>query len=214
MTEPTDAPRRPVRRTQEERRRETREKLLAAAIDVLMRSGYNRLTLKEVASAAGLSNGALMHHFTTKAELVVAATAVVYDEAILRGKHLASQPDAVKKPIEGFIGDCLSVYFDWPFIAALEAIVVARTDPELLERILPVMQHYRQSTNDVWLAVFRQAGLSARDARHLLNLTLNLVRGMAVNRMWQADDATYRGLIKEWVAMATERYLRKDAAKA
>ena len=204
--QPQSATALPARRKQEDRTREAKEKLLTATIDVFMRSGYSGLTTKEVARTAGLSNGALMHHYANKAELVVAATAAIYDEAIVRGQRVARSAEAGRKPIEGFIADCLSVYFDWPFIAALEAIVAARTDPELMARILPVMDHYRQSTNALWLDVFRDAGLTPKEARLVLNLTLNMIRGMAVNRMWQQDESHYRAYLKDWVKLVHERY--------
>ncbi|WP_420225458.1 TetR/AcrR family transcriptional regulator [Pigmentiphaga litoralis] len=204
--QPQSATALPARRKQEDRTREAKEKLLTATIDVFMRSGYSGLTTKEVARTAGLSNGALMHHYANKAELVVAATAAIYDEAIIRGQRVARSVEAGRKPIEGFIADCLSVYFDWPFIAALEAIVAARTDPELMARILPVMDHYRTSTNALWLDVFRDAGLTPKEARLVLNLTLNMIRGMAVNRMWQQDESHYRAYLKDWVKLVHERY--------
>src|SRR5262249_22325345 len=131
------APARPPRRSQEDRSRSAKEKLLRATIEVLVRDGYGGLTMKEVARQAHLSSGALMHHYTHKGERVVAATAAIYEEAIVRGQGVAQTADAVKAPVEGFISDCLSVYFEWPFLAAIEIIVVARTDPELMERMLP-----------------------------------------------------------------------------
>jgi len=204
----------PARRTQEDRSRDAKERLLGATIDVLMRRGYNGLTTKEVAKTAGLSNGALMHHYASKAELVMAATAAVYDECIVRGQRIARTAEAVKKPIEGFISDSLSVYFDWPFIAALEVIMVARTDPELMERIIPVMDNYRQTTNALWLEVFRKAGYTPKQARTILNLTLNMTRGMAVNRMWQHDDKHYHAFLKEWVKIVDEQFPPKSKARA
>lgn len=189
----------PARRTQEDRSREAKDKLLKATIDVLMRQGYSRLTTKEVAATAGLSNGALVHHYASKAELVIAATASVYDECIERGQRVARSPEATQNPIEGFITDCLSVYFDWPYLAAIEIIVAARTDPELMERIIPVMQNYRNTTNTVWLKVFREAGYTPTQAKTILNLTLNMIRGMAVHRLWQTDTSYFDTYLKEWV---------------
>ncbi|MFJ3046023.1 TetR/AcrR family transcriptional regulator [Herbaspirillum chlorophenolicum] len=191
----------PPRRTQNDRTREARDRLLTAAIEVLMEKGYAGLTTKEVATRSGLSNGALMHHFNSKAELVVAATAAVFDVSIERGQRVAKSKQAVKDPIEGFIADSLSVYFDWPFIAALEVIIVARTDVDLMEKILPVMQNYRNTTNELWLKVFREAGISNKQATSILNLTLNLVRGMAINRLWRHDDSYYKQILKEWVKL-------------
>ena len=191
------------RRRQKDRSRDAQERLLAATIDILMTRGYAGLTTKEVAKSSGLSNGALVHHFATKAELVVAATASVYEAAIQRGQRVAKSPEASQRPIEGFITDCLSVYFDWPFLVALEIIVLARTDEALRERILPVMDHYRRTTNELWLKVFEDAGMSPAQSWTVLNLTLNLIRGMAVNRMWSHDDKYYETCLSEWVNLVT-----------
>lgn len=187
-----------TRRKQETRTREARDKLLAATIEVLMRRGYAGLTTKEVAAVAQLSNGALMHHFATKAELVVAATEAVYTVALERGARTANSPHAQRHPIEGFIDDALDVYLDWPFLVALEVIIVARTDAALMASITPVMERYRQLTNERWLKVFVAAGMTRKDAQRVLDLTLNVVRGMAVNQLWHADKAYCHEQIAEW----------------
>ncbi|MFC4929667.1 TetR/AcrR family transcriptional regulator [Massilia sp. GCM10023247] len=189
------------RRSQEDRSREARERLLAAAIDVLIRKGYGGLTTKEVASCAQMSNGALMHHFASKEELLVAATAAVYQAAAVRGQKRANTAEAAKAPIEGFVTDCLSIYFDWPFTAALEVVMVARTDPALMARLLPVMQEYRQTVNGIWLKTFVEAGMRPERAETVLNLTLNLIRGMAVNSLWGRDDKLYERQLEEWIAL-------------
>src|SRR3954451_24682385 len=51
----------------------TRSALLDAAVDCLVRDGYASLTTNEVARRAGVSRGAQLHHFATKAELLSAA---------------------------------------------------------------------------------------------------------------------------------------------
>ncbi len=193
---------RPPRRRQEDRTRVAKERLLQATIEVLVREGYGGLTMKEVAKQSGLSSGALMHHYTNKGELVVAATAMIYEEAIVRGQRSAQSPGAARAPVEGFIADCLSVYFEWPFLAAIEIIVVARTDPELMERMLPVMERYRVTCDAIWLAVFKKAGVPAKQAKLALNLSLNIVRGMAINRLWRHDEAYYKAYLKEWTGIA------------
>lgn len=205
----TRPPAKPARRSQEDRSRTTKDKLLQATIDVLLRDGYSGLTMKEVAKASGVSNGALMHHYASKAELVVEATAMVYEEAIVRGQRTAQTAGSTDKLIEGFISDCMSIYFDWPFLAALECIVVARTDPDLMSRILPVMERYRVTCDDIWMDVFKKAGVPAKRARVLLNLSLNLVRGMGLNRMWRHDDLHYKAYLKDWVAIANEQLQAK-----
>lgn len=69
MTSVTEAPRPP--RRQEERRAETRAKLLRAAGRVFAKRGYHAATLDEVAKTAGLSKGSVYYNFGSKDELFV-----------------------------------------------------------------------------------------------------------------------------------------------
>src|ERR1041385_1513309 len=62
-----------TRRTQEERSAATRARLLDATIACLSDLGYSRTTTTEIADRAGVSRGAQLHHFPTKAELVTTA---------------------------------------------------------------------------------------------------------------------------------------------
>ena len=68
------------------------------------------------------------------------------------------------------------------------------------------MEQYRATTNQLWLQVFRKAGLNSADAKTVLNLTLNIVRGMAVNRLWQKDEKNYRAFLKNWVGIVQGQF--------
>jgi AcrR family transcriptional regulator len=230
MTEPTSKPKRAntpaakdnqvvptlqtakkrARRSQESRTLEAREKLLNATIEVLLECGYNKLSTKEVATRAGLSNGALVHHFRSKSELVVAATAAVFDEAILRARQSAQRPGAQKDPINGFISHCVSLYFDWPFVATLEVAIVARTEPELMSEIRPVVQNYRRLADEAWAEVLTSVGITRAKADQLLAMTVNVVRGMATGDIWSAEPAKHKVALSEWASFAKKMYL-KDA---
>jgi AcrR family transcriptional regulator len=63
----------PVSRTpQHERRARTRAALLRAAGSVFAEQGFHQATLEAVAAAAGVSKGALYHHFPSKEQLFLA----------------------------------------------------------------------------------------------------------------------------------------------
>lgn len=59
-------------RTQAQRRAATRAELLAAAERVIAEHGYDAGSLAAIAEAAGVSKGALYHHFQSKDELLLA----------------------------------------------------------------------------------------------------------------------------------------------
>lgn len=58
------------RRTQADRRTQSRNALLEAAAQGISQNGYNRLSLHDVSRRAGYSRGALYHQFAGKDELV------------------------------------------------------------------------------------------------------------------------------------------------
>ena len=60
-------------RTQQERSRVTQQRLLDATVDCLVEHGWAGTTTTLIAERAGVSRGAQLHHYPTKAALVLAA---------------------------------------------------------------------------------------------------------------------------------------------
>jgi AcrR family transcriptional regulator len=61
-----------TRRTQAERAAETREALIAAARPLFAAQGFGEVALETIVRAAGVTRGALYHHFADKTELFAA----------------------------------------------------------------------------------------------------------------------------------------------
>src|SRR6476661_4460498 len=78
-------------RTQQQRRDETRRALLDAAVESLIDVGCARTTTLEVQRRANVSRGALLHHFPSKAELMVAAVDHLAEMRARELKQLAGQ---------------------------------------------------------------------------------------------------------------------------
>src|SRR5204862_515650 len=80
-----------VPRTQQQRRDETRRALLDAAVESLIEVGFARTTTLEVQRRAEVSRGAFLHHFTSKAELLVAAIAHLAEMRAIELKQLSAE---------------------------------------------------------------------------------------------------------------------------
>lgn len=63
------------RRTQAERTRASKEKIIHAAMDLFAQQGYRGATLAEIAKAANLTEPGLLHHFPSKNHLLMAVLA-------------------------------------------------------------------------------------------------------------------------------------------
>jgi hypothetical protein len=120
------------------------------------------------------------------------------DCAAVLGRQRAEAAAQAREPLREFIADLRTIYFDWPFLAATEVLVTARTAPELMASLKPVLERFHAGMKAVWLEAFVAAGYEPGRAETLLALTLNLIRGMAINRIWQHDQASYERLIEDW----------------
>src|SRR3954469_18119150 len=117
--------------TQAERTASTRTRLLDAALDVLTEQGYAATTTVEVAKRAGVSRGAQLHHFPTKAELLAAAVEHLYARRRQECRPaVTAMPDGVDR-IDTAVDLLWSMFSGPTFPAWLELQVAARTDAEL-----------------------------------------------------------------------------------
>ncbi len=55
---------------QQQKSRETKEKIFQAAKRILQKKGYEELSIKNICEEAGVSNGSFYHHFKTKDDLL------------------------------------------------------------------------------------------------------------------------------------------------
>ena len=55
---------------QQQKSRETKEKIFQAAKRILQKKGYEELSIKNICEEAGVSNGSFYHHFRTKNDLL------------------------------------------------------------------------------------------------------------------------------------------------
>src|SRR5439155_24817595 len=116
------------RRTPAERRAETPGRRLDATLACLSELGYAGTTTTEIVRRAGVSRGAQVHHFPTKAELVVAAVEHLFAR---RHEEFRAAFAERERTLDAAL-DLLWEMFQGPtFDAWLELVVAGRTDPEL-----------------------------------------------------------------------------------
>jgi AcrR family transcriptional regulator len=82
-----------TRRTQAERRETTRAALLAAARELFAERGFADTGREDIAERAGVTRGALYHHFESKAAVAVAVLDALNDELVERVVAAASTTD-------------------------------------------------------------------------------------------------------------------------
>jgi TetR/AcrR family transcriptional repressor of bet genes len=160
-----------------------RERILAAAIDVLKSDGYAGLTLAKVASRAGESKPLVAYHYGSKQGLVQAAgrsIAEMITEEVLDGIDGASTVEAVVRGVDAGVERVLDedervarIYFD---LAAVSVV-----DPEIRGTISEVNEQWREVL--VRLLTEASDGLTPARARVLTVMVISGLQGMTLERI-------------------------------
>ncbi|MFI9642877.1 TetR/AcrR family transcriptional regulator [Micromonospora sp. NPDC051925] len=182
---------------QQERSRATQARLLEATVDCLVRYGWSGTTTTVVAAHAGVSRGAQLHHYPTKAALVTAAVAHLAER---RAEELRAEAEALPVGPQRLdrVIDLLGVAFTGPlFVAALELWVAARTDPELRGALVPLEARVGREMHRLTVALLdvdeRRPGV-----REAVQATLDLLRGLGVANLLNDDSARRTALLHTW----------------
>ncbi|MFI5317736.1 MAG: TetR/AcrR family transcriptional regulator [Myxococcota bacterium] len=197
-------PRVPGRRTQEERSASTRERLLDATIESLVELGYAGTSTTAVCARAGLSRGAQLHHFPTKADLVIGAVARL---AKRRAAELLAEVPRGGSPDERLASalDAIWASFSGPlFAAALELWVASRADRELRQSLVRFEREVGRAMSRLFGELAGPDSERASDFAALLELTFHVMRGMALQRILRGDDTERRRLFEIWKQLVSE----------
>lgn len=202
------------RRTQAERTGETRRKILDAAVRLLGERGYAGLRTTDVAAAAGVSKGAQTHHFPSKDALVVAVIEHVFQRATEQARQRAHRTMSVDQALRALIADGQEFFFSELFLIALDLAIQGRTQASMENAFTKISAATRLPVEAHWRDALVASGVPAALADDLLWLTLSIVRGVAIRRLWQQDPPRFRRLFDLWREMVLghlERVGRESA---
>ena len=109
-------------------------RLLHAAAEVFAEKGYERAGVAEIARRAGVTTGAIYSRYGGKAELLLEAVDHHVPDSI---DNILNGGSAVSSPTEvlSSLGDHLLDPLDGGHALFLEAVVAARRDPDLADRL-------------------------------------------------------------------------------
>jgi AcrR family transcriptional regulator len=176
----------------------TRDQIAEAAIKCFVEHGYANTTTPLIARKAGLSRGAMLHHFPSKQAVV--RVAVEY----LHAKRLRAFRKAVSKPFtrgEDHVHLAVQAYWQHVrhplFVAFFELTVAARTDRELADVLRPAQAEFERE----WFAMAREVFPEWRESsieKFVLGLDLSrhLLEGMAINIMVNQESARERRVLR------------------
>jgi AcrR family transcriptional regulator len=181
---------------QQQRSRATQQRLLDATIDCLVKHGWSGTTTTLVAETAGVSRGAQLHHYPTKAALVLAAVEHLTHK---RAEEIRAEAGGGSHRVEHVL-ELLEASFTGPmFQAALEVWVAARTDDALRDALVPLEATIGR---ELYRLTVDMLGADDRrpEVRDAIQATLELLRGLGVASLLSDDSVRRQAVLASWSA--------------
>ncbi len=198
----------PSRRSQAERSLTTRHLALEATLEGLAEVGHERISTSLIAEKAKISRGALTHQFPTRQDLFVAALRHLNEDWERLSPVGYPPQDRVMTLAELAVPLWESMFSDRRYIASVELMLAARQDNDLGRMLRAEMSRWLKIRDRKLLELL---GHDENDeaAKHRLHLTLSALRGIAVHRSFDQDDALAPQLVALWVQILSQSDLCK-----
>lgn len=188
-----------VRRTRAEMQA-TRASLLATARKVLAEHGYADTSMDDLTAQAGLTRGALYHHFGDKRGLLAAVVAQIDDEMDAR---LQAISDGAEDAWQGFRQRC-HAYLQMALEPEIQRIVLRDARAVLGGASPDSQRHCLQSMQGLIAALMAQGTVTPADPQALASL---IYGSLAEAAFWIAEGANGAARLAQ-AAVALDLLLR------
>ena len=160
----------------------TRTLILDAAVRCFYEQGYANTATESIAAEAGVSRGAMLHHFPTRFELIRATVEHLSKQRLelFEVQETEAQRGAVYTRVEEGI-DAYWRQLNTPvFVVFQELMIAARTDKDLEKVLKPALEAFEVARYETAKRIFPDLALSEAFSRTNY-LTRFLLEGMAVS---------------------------------
>ena len=161
----------------------TRSLIIESAIKCFVELGYARTTTAMIAEKAGLSRGAMLHHFPSKMDIVRASVEYLhakrlraFRKAMTKG---SADADHVRMGVEGYWGHVKHPLF----VAFFELAVAARTDKELAAILRPAQESFEREWYQTSLELFPEWHRKGENFELGFGLSRYVLEGMAISSL-------------------------------
>ena len=182
----------PVRRSHAERTARTRARVLAAVVDSIAEVGFQRTTATEIARRAGVTWGAVQHHFGGKDGLLVAVVEHSFNLFAERLDDVSGEGETLEKRAALFVDRAWEHFRSRLYRSTLEILLgyLGRED-------LPEQPDWRgqmfRAWDRIWMELFGDAPISRRRHFVLQHYTISTLSGLASTLMLEGGEVRLRG---------------------
>lgn len=198
------------RRTQQQRREETRAKLIQAAIDIIRDQGAAHLTTAKVAKAAGMTRGAIQYHFENPKdmlrEVIIVVVGFLSDQ--LEAENLSDMGKTAR--LSRVVDLYWHGYRSSTYEVFIEIAVHGRLDPEFGQIVADALKVLEKERDEQWLRLFADFPQSDQAKLEWRSHLLVILRGLALRQMFSETPEQVDGIYE----YAKETYIADICRRA
>jgi AcrR family transcriptional regulator len=198
---------------QQERSRQTQMRVTQATIECILVKGIRDTSTVDIARQAGVSRGALLHQYPSKALLMQAALEDLLHREVESVRNMAMEVKAGKLNFDSLLEAFFEHFKGDMYMVTLEYLTNARTDPAIMEVLIPLAKKFNNSLEQIWEQLVANSEQSSPQNRVALNATLCMMRGMGAQSIWRDDPKLYRDMLVFWKKTLLELGFSAPTAK-
>ncbi|MCB1367401.1 MAG: TetR/AcrR family transcriptional regulator [Rhodobacteraceae bacterium] len=195
----------------------TKARIITAVIACLDEVGYSETSINRVQTTAGVSRGALTHHFPSKEAMMVETLERLLDP-VRGGTHA---PDAIGQATgrgDGIAADMARLWSKvlntGPGRALVEILVAARTDAALSARIQPSLTAYNDQINVNIHSLYQSPTGDADDIKVLWTICRTFLRGLHLQARFEDNPRQIQRLLERFARIMEPHMTARSQTKA
>ena len=185
-----------------------KRRICAAVVSCLDEFGYAEASINRIQARAGVSRGALTHHFPTK-QALVAETAMRLLQAALKPIQM---PRGAAMPAEALLKESWRKVVNTPEGRAfVEIIVACRTDRALYHVLADDLHAWNEESALSASKLYRGSGPDEDDAALLWSICRTFIRGLVIHERFVSDPAHLARMMDRFAGIMSAHLLLREA---
>ncbi len=187
--------------------------IMQAAVECLIELGYTKATTSLIAEYAGVSRGAMMHHYPSRMSVITAVVGYLHDLRLKEYRELMSGIDNPSGALtQEIIKESVTAAWDYvnlpSFVAYQELLAASRTDEELKEIMAPVEKDFEKQFLKLVRGIFphwANTDPTVLEAAH--DMVQFLMKGMSLSHMSMRREARSQKVMEYLTLVLQQMYL-------
>jgi AcrR family transcriptional regulator len=190
-----------------------REKICRAVAECLVRDGYADTSISRVAAHAGVSKGALQHHFPTREDMMTATAEWLLGNATFIHLRNTRGPRSERSTERELMRTWEKGANTEEFRALLEILVKMRTDRALRSRLGSRLRDWQDQCVRVTREGYEAASGDDEDVELLMAMNLSMIQGLVLQQQYSNDPDYVSRVMRRWIDLVAPLLRPRQGAR-